>query len=228
MAPIGALDNTTSKFLSSPSGSAGAGGATRSLRRCRTRPAEPGDVAPNVLCPGDPAAPPTSPPRSSIRATGRSTRSAACRLHGHVRGASDHRAVHGDGCPSAGIVFEELIQLGARRMIRVGTCGGLAGIGLRLRTPSSRSRRPARTPHHCATPTAPAGRRPPRRPRRLGGAHGRETVRRSTWSRRHGSLFYDPDLTNVPRWSRLATSDWRWRPACSTPSPPSTASRRWR
>jgi purine-nucleoside phosphorylase len=31
----------------------------------------------------------------------------------------------GMGCPSAAIVFEELIQLGARRLIRVGTCGGL-------------------------------------------------------------------------------------------------------
>ena len=29
------------------------------------------------------------------------------------------------GCPSAAIVFEELIQLGATRLIRVGTCGGL-------------------------------------------------------------------------------------------------------
>jgi 5'-methylthioadenosine phosphorylase/purine-nucleoside phosphorylase len=31
----------------------------------------------------------------------------------------------GMGCPSAGIVFEELIQLGATRLIRVGTSGGL-------------------------------------------------------------------------------------------------------
>jgi DeoD family purine-nucleoside phosphorylase len=31
----------------------------------------------------------------------------------------------GMGCPSAAIVIEELIQLGARRLIRVGTCGGL-------------------------------------------------------------------------------------------------------
>jgi purine-nucleoside phosphorylase len=31
----------------------------------------------------------------------------------------------GMGCPSAAIVIEELAQLGVRRMIRVGTCGGL-------------------------------------------------------------------------------------------------------
>ena len=29
------------------------------------------------------------------------------------------------GCPSAAIVIEELIQLGVKRLIRVGTCGGL-------------------------------------------------------------------------------------------------------
>jgi DeoD family purine-nucleoside phosphorylase len=29
------------------------------------------------------------------------------------------------GCPSAAIVFEELVQLGVRRLVRVGTCGGL-------------------------------------------------------------------------------------------------------
>ena len=31
----------------------------------------------------------------------------------------------GMGCPGATIVFEELIQLGCRKLIRVGTCGGL-------------------------------------------------------------------------------------------------------
>ena len=31
----------------------------------------------------------------------------------------------GMGCPSAGIVVEELVQLGVRRILRVGTCGGL-------------------------------------------------------------------------------------------------------
>jgi 5'-methylthioadenosine phosphorylase/purine-nucleoside phosphorylase len=31
----------------------------------------------------------------------------------------------GMGCPSAGIVIEELVQLGVERILRVGTCGGL-------------------------------------------------------------------------------------------------------
>ncbi len=31
----------------------------------------------------------------------------------------------GMGCPSAGIVVEELVQLGVRKIVRVGTCGGL-------------------------------------------------------------------------------------------------------
>src|ERR671916_3290324 len=31
----------------------------------------------------------------------------------------------GMGCPGATIVFEELIQLGCKKLMRVGTCGGL-------------------------------------------------------------------------------------------------------
>ena len=31
----------------------------------------------------------------------------------------------GMGCPSAGIVIEELVQLGVKRILRVGSCGGL-------------------------------------------------------------------------------------------------------
>src|SRR5215471_4682937 len=31
----------------------------------------------------------------------------------------------GMGCPSAAIVIEELVQLGVKKIIRVGTCGGL-------------------------------------------------------------------------------------------------------
>jgi purine-nucleoside phosphorylase len=95
--------------------------------------AEPGDYAPIVLLPGDP---------------NRATRIAE-RLDGGVAGSrrvNDHRAMHGYtgtyhgvpvsvqttgmGTPSLSIVVEELLRLGARRLIRVGTCGGI-GRGIR-------------------------------------------------------------------------------------------------
>jgi len=88
--------------------------------------AEPGDYAENVLCPGDPH---------------RSTHIAETffdpgyRLVNSERGMLGYTGTFegqpisvqttGMGCPSAGIVFEELAQLGVRRFVRVGTCGGL-------------------------------------------------------------------------------------------------------
>jgi purine-nucleoside phosphorylase len=56
-------------------------------------------------------------------------------LWGYTGEAADGRALTiqatGMGGPSAAIVFEELIALGARRAIRVGTCGALvAGLAL--------------------------------------------------------------------------------------------------
>ena len=95
--------------------------------------AEPGDYAPIVLLPGDP---------------NRATRIAA-RFDGGLDGSrrvNDHRALYGYtgtyqgapisvqatgmGTPSLSIVVEELLRLGARRLIRVGTCGGI-GRGIR-------------------------------------------------------------------------------------------------
>ena len=88
--------------------------------------AEPGDYAPNVLCPGDP-----------LRATyiaetffdpGFRQVNAERGMLGYT-GTFEGRPISvqstGMGCPSAGIVFEELIMLGATRLVRVGTCGGL-------------------------------------------------------------------------------------------------------
>ena len=91
--------------------------------------AEPGDYAPLVLLPGDP---------------NRATRIAA-RFDGGLDGArkvNEHRGLYGYtgtwrgapvsvqttgmGTPSLSIVVEELLRLGARRLIRVGTCGGIA------------------------------------------------------------------------------------------------------
>jgi len=95
--------------------------------------AEPGDYAPTVLLPGDP---------------NRATRIAELFDGGFeaTRRVNEHRAMYGYtgtyrgtpvsvqatgmGTPSLAIVVEELLRLGARRLIRVGTCGGI-GRGIR-------------------------------------------------------------------------------------------------
>ncbi len=93
--------------------------------------AEDGDYAPLVLLPGDP---------------NRARRISERFDPGSVRQVNDHRGLlgftgtyggvpvsvqtSGMGTPSLSIVVEELLRLGARRLIRVGTCGGIA-MGLR-------------------------------------------------------------------------------------------------
>jgi 5'-methylthioadenosine phosphorylase/purine-nucleoside phosphorylase len=87
--------------------------------------AQPGDYAPSVLCPGDPR-------RAAHIAE---TYFEAPRLVNEERGMLGFTGTFagrpisvqttGMGCPSAAIVFEELVTLGATRLIRVGTCGGL-------------------------------------------------------------------------------------------------------
>ncbi len=95
--------------------------------------AEPGDYAPLVLLPGDPN-------RATL---------VAGMFDGGLDGArlvNDHRLLlgytgtykgrpvsvqtSGIGTPSLSIVVEELLRLGAKRLIRIGTCGGI-GRGLR-------------------------------------------------------------------------------------------------
>ena len=88
--------------------------------------AEPGDYAPNVLCPGDPR---------RARYIAETFFDPGFRLVNEERGmlgftgTFDGQPISvqttGMGCPSAGIVFEELVMLGATRLIRVGTCGAL-------------------------------------------------------------------------------------------------------
>ncbi len=86
----------------------------------------PADYAPAVLLPGDPTR----------------ARYIAETFFGEVRTVNEERGMlgftgtfegkpisvqsTGMGCPSAAIVVEELHQLGVRRIVRVGTCGGLA------------------------------------------------------------------------------------------------------
>ncbi len=88
--------------------------------------AEPGDYAPAVLCPGDPR---------RARYIAETFFDPGFRTVNEERGMLGFTGTFegepisvqstGMGCPSAGIVFEELVQLGSTRLIRVGTCGGL-------------------------------------------------------------------------------------------------------
>ncbi|MCA3747753.1 MAG: DeoD-type purine-nucleoside phosphorylase [Rubrobacter sp.] len=86
--------------------------------------AEPGDFAESVLLPGDPlraeyiAKTFFESPRLVTRERG------MLGYTGSYRGRPVSVQATGMGCPSAAIVVEELIQLGARNLLRVGTCGG--------------------------------------------------------------------------------------------------------
>ena len=90
-----------------------------------------GAYAPAVLCPGDPR-------RAQHVAT---TLLTDARLVNQERGLLGFTGTFegrplsvqstGMGCPGALIVFEELVQHGARRLVRIGTCGGIQpGMGL--------------------------------------------------------------------------------------------------
>ena len=85
--------------------------------------AQPGDVAPIVLLPGDPG-----------RATRVVERLDGARCYNEFRGLLGYTGKYkgttvsaqttGMGAPSAAIVVEELALLGAKTVIRIGTCGG--------------------------------------------------------------------------------------------------------
>jgi purine-nucleoside phosphorylase len=87
--------------------------------------AEPGDYAGAVLLPGDPL---------RAKYIAETYLDGAAQVNGErgllgYTGMWEGKPVSvqgtGMGCPGASIVFEELIQLGCKKLMRVGTCGGL-------------------------------------------------------------------------------------------------------
>ena len=89
--------------------------------------AEEGDYAPLVLLPGDP----NRARRISERFDSGSARlvnehRGLLGFTGTYRGTPVSVQTTGMGTPSLSIVVEELLRLGASRLIRVGTCGGIA------------------------------------------------------------------------------------------------------
>lgn len=167
--------------------------------------AESGDYASAVLCPGDPR-------RAKYIAETFFDPGARCvneergmlGFTGTYKGQPISVQSTGMGTPSAGIVFEELVMLGATRIIRVGTCGGLQ-THLRM----------------ADTVIAVAASADDRTPIRYAGMEGFaptaafslvETAARLSrevsdrvfvGSVVTSGLFYDPDTTSFDRWRSL-------------------------
>jgi DeoD family purine-nucleoside phosphorylase len=95
--------------------------------------AEEGDYAPLVLLPGDP----NRAKRVAAMFDGGLEKARVVNEHrlllgytGTYRGEPVSVQTSGIGTPSLSIVVEELLRLGAQRLIRIGTCGGI-GRGIR-------------------------------------------------------------------------------------------------
>jgi DeoD family purine-nucleoside phosphorylase len=86
--------------------------------------AEPGDVAENVLLPGDPRRAKYIAENFFDDAKLVTEERGMLGYTGTYKGTPVSVQATGMGCPSAAIVTAELIQLGARNLLRIGTCGG--------------------------------------------------------------------------------------------------------
>ena len=87
--------------------------------------AEPGDYADACLVPGDPLRAKYIAETFLTDATQVNEERGLLGYTGTWEGRRVSVQGTGMGSPSAAIVFEELIQLGVKRLLRVGTCGGL-------------------------------------------------------------------------------------------------------
>ncbi len=86
--------------------------------------AEPGEFAESVLLPGDPLRAKYIAENFFEGARQVTGERGMLGFTGTYRGEPVSVQSTGMGCPSASIVTEELIQLGAKNLLRVGTCGG--------------------------------------------------------------------------------------------------------
>lgn len=92
--------------------------------------AQPGEVAPYVLLPGDPGRARYIAETFLENASLYTEHRGLLGFTGAYKGVPVSVQTTGMGCPSAAIVAEELAMLGAKVLLRVGTCGG-TGEGVR-------------------------------------------------------------------------------------------------
>lgn len=166
--------------------------------------AEPGDYAPNVLCPGDPRRA-TYIAETFFDPGYRTVNEERGMLGftGTFNGAPISVQTTGMGCPSAGIVFEELAMLGAQRLIRVGTCGGLKDgmrmgdtvIGIAATAEDLTPLRYVQLDSYAPTATFELAEAAARLSREQGATVHVGTILTS-------GVFYDPDPGTFARWKR--------------------------
>jgi DeoD family purine-nucleoside phosphorylase len=87
--------------------------------------AEPGEYAEACLLPGDPLRAKYIAENYLDDVVQRNSERGLLGYTGEFEGKAVSVQATGMGCPTAAIVMEELIQLGVKRHLRVGTCGGL-------------------------------------------------------------------------------------------------------
>jgi purine-nucleoside phosphorylase len=87
--------------------------------------AEPGEYAEACLLPGDPLRAQYIAETFFADPVQRNSERGMLGYTGTFEGKPVSVQATGMGCPSAAIVVEELVQLGVKRFLRVGTCGGL-------------------------------------------------------------------------------------------------------
>jgi 5'-methylthioadenosine phosphorylase/purine-nucleoside phosphorylase len=87
--------------------------------------AKPGDYAEACLLPGDPLRAKYIAETFFDDPVQRNAERGMLGYTGTFKGKAVSVQATGMGCPSAAIVVEELVQLGVKRFLRVGTCGGL-------------------------------------------------------------------------------------------------------
>ena len=119
----------------------------------------------------------------------------------------------GMGGPSAAIVCEELIALGATRLVRIGTCGALDSeleLGTLIAAESVLPADGTSAALGADEPLAPD----PDLLERLVAAGARPATVASS------DLFYDPRAAPPPAGSSAARWPWRWRPprSCGWPT----------
>src|SRR5205809_2326184 len=165
--------------------------------------AEPGEYAEACLRPGDPLRATYIAETYLEKAVQRNSERGMLGYTGTYEGRPVSVQATGMGCPSAAIVIEELVQLGVKRLLRVGTCGGLQTdlalgdliVAVTAVPADATARHLVGTDEHCPTAS-------------WGLVHGAVHVAKEMGQPMHvgpivsSDLFYNPDEGQYERWSK--------------------------